>query len=78
VTLAINKHRPAPEGRQRLTAGSKEKLANVVVWEKLKPGAFITGPALVTSGNSTTFVEENWEWHLDRANMRISPGKRQA
>ncbi len=34
-------------------------------WEDLTPGAEIGGPALVSSGNSTTYVEPSWRWILD-------------
>ncbi len=66
--LEAKKYKPASEGTQRMAVGSRQALGKIFIWEKLKPGASIIGPALVTSGNSTTFIEENWEWYLDDFN----------
>ncbi|HWA34204.1 MAG TPA: hydantoinase/oxoprolinase family protein, partial [Cyclobacteriaceae bacterium] len=62
------KYKPVPEGRHPMVAGAKQVSGNVFVWEQLTPGASIIGPALVTSENSTTFIDENWEWFLDEMN----------
>ncbi|MEJ1236923.1 hydantoinase B/oxoprolinase family protein [Chryseolinea sp. T2] len=40
----------------------------VYIWESLKPGAYVKGPALVISRNSTTYVEKDWSFELDRNN----------
>jgi 5-oxoprolinase (ATP-hydrolysing) len=68
VKSDIKKYTPKPKGRQRMVVGSKQVLGDVFIWEQLQPGARIKGPALITSGNSTTFVEANWEWYLDAVN----------
>ncbi|MDN5205602.1 hydantoinase B/oxoprolinase family protein [Fulvivirgaceae bacterium BMA10] len=34
-------------------------------WEQLQPGAVITGPALITSFNSTIAVEKGWQFLLE-------------
>ena len=51
-------YQPSPEKLLKNKAG-------VYRWEKLNPGARIVGPALVVSGNSTTFVDNGWDWILD-------------
>ncbi len=40
-------------------------------WENLQAGAFISGPALVASHNSTTMVEDRWDFYLDENNNAI-------
>ncbi|MFZ5972973.1 MAG: hydantoinase B/oxoprolinase family protein [Bacteroidota bacterium] len=37
-------------------------------WENLTPGAFIQGPALIVSNNSTTCVDNGWTFYLDENN----------
>ena len=61
-TKRLKRYRPAPEKTLRTVSGGKVKTANVFRWEKLLPGAVLAGPALVVSGNSTTFIEDHWEW----------------
>jgi 5-oxoprolinase (ATP-hydrolysing) len=41
------------------------------LWEDLKPGATIEGPALVVSKNSTTVVDEGWSFYLDGNNNAL-------
>ncbi len=64
----IKRYKPLPEKRIQTVSGGKIKKANVFRWEKLLPGAVLNGPALVVSGNSTTFIEDHWEWTLDAVN----------
>lgn len=45
--------------------------SNVFLWEDLKAGATIAGPALVVSKNSTTVVEDGWSFYLDANNNAI-------
>ena len=66
--IQTKRYKPVPEKTQRMISGAKKKKGNVYRWEDLKPGAVVTGPALVISGNSTTFVEDQWEWSLDGVN----------
>lgn len=47
-------------------SGSQKKI-NIYQWEGLKPGAHVQGPALIVSGNSTTFVDAGWSFKLDSA-----------
>jgi 5-oxoprolinase (ATP-hydrolysing) len=44
---------------------------NIYVWEDLKAGAIVNGPALVVSKNSTTVVDEGWKFLLDANNNAI-------
>ncbi len=62
------KYKPVPEKKEVIFSGGKRMKGRIYRWEKLRPGAFIPGPALVTSGNSTTYVDDHWEWMLDGAN----------
>jgi len=57
---------PSPEKTTQTISGGRNKTTPVYIWESLKAGARISGPALVISSNSTTFVEPNWSWHLDK------------
>ena len=68
IKVAFKRHRPRPEKTQWIISRGKKKKGNVYRWEKLKAGAVISGPSLVTSGNSTTFIADHWEWLLDGNN----------
>jgi 5-oxoprolinase (ATP-hydrolysing) len=58
-----------PEGKPHLFRSDGKKVkGSVYRWEDLNRGALIDGPALVVSGNSTTFVDIGWRWILDGAN----------
>lgn len=56
---------PRRVAQQRATVAGKQKSIPVFRWEMLRPGALITGPALVVSENSTTLVEQGWKFQLD-------------
>ncbi|MEI9919246.1 MAG: hydantoinase B/oxoprolinase family protein [Bacteroidota bacterium] len=43
----------------------------VYEWESLQPGAFIEGPALVVSKNSTTVIDKGWMFDLDANNNAL-------
>ncbi len=58
-------YRPEAEKTITTTTRGRARPTGVFRWEKLKPGACITGPALIVSGNATTFVETGWSWNLD-------------
>ena len=54
----------------------------VYQWEKLSPGAEITGPAIVVSENSTSFIDEDWHWRLNAeltavVHQRLSIGEQE-
>lgn len=44
---------------------------NVFIWEDLKAGATINGPALIVSKNSTTVVDDGWSFYLDANNNAL-------
>jgi 5-oxoprolinase (ATP-hydrolysing) len=44
-------------------------------WEDLQPGARLTGPALLCSSNSTTYLEQGWECRLDTSNNALCEAK---
>ncbi len=75
-TTSTKKYNPKPEARQSIVVGTKQISANVYVWESLKPGASITGPALVTSENSTTFIDADWQFSLDKVNNALLSRKK--
>lgn len=64
----VSQYRPVAEKMQKIVLDGKSKRGGIYRWEKLRPGATVTGPALVISNNSTTFVEDHWVWTLDSQN----------
>ena len=71
IAKKIKIHQPKFEKTQWIRSGGKRKKGKIYRWEKLTPGATIAGPALVISGNSTTFIEEHWKWSLDAMNNAL-------
>ncbi|MGE0770557.1 MAG: hydantoinase B/oxoprolinase family protein [Cyclobacteriaceae bacterium] len=49
----------------------EQKEVKVFHWEALKPGAEINGPAILSSNNSTTLVEDGWRLQLDAHNHAL-------
>ncbi len=43
----------------------------IFCWEKLEPGAIISGPSMIVSQNSTTVVDDSWNFLLDENNNAI-------
>ena len=86
VIKKMTRYAPVAQGKQWMFTAEKRVAGRIFRWESLKPGAHIVGPALVTSNNSTTFIEKNWEWlldahnnaHLTRRNGVISKSKHSA
>ncbi|HTF21217.1 MAG TPA: hydantoinase B/oxoprolinase family protein, partial [Chryseolinea sp.] len=79
------RYTPAPSGEVSATDPGARNHRPVFVWESLRPGALIPGPALIISENSTSFVEAGWLFELDRHNngvltptTRHAPKKRAA
>ncbi len=80
VFVAIPGHQTIPSDNQsksyipekiksaKLVLGNKSVSCEVYYWEELKPGAAITGPAMIVSNNSTTIVEPGWNFGLDANN----------
>ncbi len=61
-------YQPEPGKVQKIVSGGRSMRGGIYCWENLKPGATVKGPALVISGNSTTYVDEHWVWSLDVQN----------
>lgn len=60
-------YKPTPAGYQKARVDGLQVRIGVYRWEDLTPGARIPGPALLVSGNSTTFANAGWEFRLDDA-----------
>ena len=61
-------YKPQPAQQTNLFVNGQWRKINVYRWESFKPGAAITGPCLLVSENSTTMVDSNWAFHLDKQN----------
>ncbi|MEM1137194.1 MAG: hydantoinase B/oxoprolinase family protein [Bacteroidota bacterium] len=48
--------------------GEKWRESPVFIWEDMSSGAYIKGPALLVSNNSTLVVEKDWELQIDTNN----------
>lgn len=59
------KYKPKPLKFKNIYTGNKWENCPVYRWEQLDPGAFVAGPALLVSDNSTFFVEATWSADLD-------------
>lgn len=59
------RYKPKPLKYGWTIVDGKKRKCTIFRWEELKPGANIMGPALVVSGNSTTFIDPQWHWTLD-------------
>lgn len=64
-------YKPAPAGKQQCLTSKGWEEANIYIWEGLKPGAKIKGPAIVVSRNCTVFIERSWRFFLDKHNHAI-------
>lgn len=66
-------YRPSALKSIKTYSSGRIRPCSVFRWEDLRPGAEISGPALVISGNSTTFVDSGWRCHLERSgNARMT------
>jgi 5-oxoprolinase (ATP-hydrolysing) len=70
-SLRINPYKPTPSKEGQVFTHGKKVKSHIYQWEQLAPGARIDGPALVISGNSTTFIDEGWRWTLDAYNHAL-------
>lgn len=59
------RYKPKPLKYGWSIVNGKKQKCTIFRWEELRPGASIMGPALVVSGNSTTFIDPQWHWTLD-------------
>jgi 5-oxoprolinase (ATP-hydrolysing) len=58
---AVEREAPAPvTARIALWCGGSSRNADLVERERMDPGSFIVGPAIVTERNTTTVVEPGW------------------
>lgn len=64
-------YKPRPSKTGIMYTRGKKVNGKIYKWEDLKPGAQIDGPALVISGNSTTFIDTGWHWVLDAHNHAL-------
>ncbi len=64
-------NRATPAKQSRIYFNGVWKKTGVYLWEQLKSGAIIKGPALVVSKNSTTVVNDHWEFRLDENNNAL-------
>lgn len=69
--LKLLSHKPSSNQHQQLWVNGAWKQTQLHAWETLKPGAKITGPAIVTSHNSTIVVEPGWVFFLDEHNNAL-------
>lgn len=68
IAAQPGRYRPNPEKSNSPSGGRRQIENPVYVWESLRPGAYIEGPALVISRYSTSYVEKGWSFSLDRYN----------
>ena len=64
-------YKPTSAHKQKMCMDGKWVNALIYQWEKLLPGASISGPALVVSQNSTTVVPTGWQFRLDKHNHAL-------
>lgn len=76
---SVRTYRPSALKVIKTFAAGRIRACSVYRWEDLRPGAEISGPALVISGNSTTFVDYGWRCRLERSgNARMTRLTRRA
>lgn len=63
----VRTYQPVALKKIRTFSGGRYVDCAVYTWEELRAGATIQGPALVVSGNSTTFIDSGWTWSLERS-----------
>lgn len=69
----IEQYTPQSFKHKEIFISGEWKNCPVIRWEDLLTGAYIDGPALVVSNNSTVFIEEGWSFFLDEnENARIN------
>ncbi len=64
-------YRPMPVKQSKIYFNGAWNKTGVYKWEQLSAGAVIEGPALVVSHNSTTVVNNQWEFKLDVNNNAV-------
>jgi len=83
VIVAVNGHRSAsinnkgasysPQSIKRINMrmDGKHRSGFIYRWEDLRAGAFLNGPAMIVSKNSTTIIEPGWSFSLDENNNAL-------
>jgi 5-oxoprolinase (ATP-hydrolysing) len=74
----IKSYRPAAVKQSKLFINGSWKKTGVYLWEQLRAGAVIKGRALVVSQNSTTVVNDHWEFRLDENNNALLREKKKS
>ncbi len=59
------RYQPQPVNRQTAWAADRWQEVPVYTEEDLQPGAFVTGPALISGPHATTWVATGWNFSLD-------------
>lgn len=67
----IKSYRPVAAKQSRIFINGSWKKTGVYLWEQLRGGAVIKGRALIVSQNSTTVVNDHWEFKLDGNNNAL-------
>ncbi|MEY4931399.1 MAG: hypothetical protein RI909_2123 [Bacteroidota bacterium] len=67
----ITSYKPLPVKQSKIFFNGAWKKTSVYLWEQLKYGAVVNGPALIMSQNSTTVVNDHWEFKLDEHNNAL-------
>jgi 5-oxoprolinase (ATP-hydrolysing) len=68
---SVSTYSASAERQVAMITGAGKIMADCFAWERLHPGARITGPAIITSRNSTTVVDAGWEFSIDGNNSGI-------
>jgi 5-oxoprolinase (ATP-hydrolysing) len=71
-----SRYKPSPDKRSKMFINNQWIPASIYRWEKLKPGAVISGPAMVVSENSTTVINDGWTLTLNENNHAVVKGGR--
>ncbi|MCX8491459.1 MAG: hydantoinase B/oxoprolinase family protein [Cyclobacteriaceae bacterium] len=71
IASRFKKYKPRAKANSTYLNNGKLSQISIFEWERLTAGATITGPAIVVSKNSTTLVEANWKFQLNRNNNGI-------
>ncbi len=58
-------YKPKPERQIKSLHEGRWVETGVYCWEKLQPGATVSGPAVIFSNNSTVYIRKNWHCELN-------------
>ncbi len=74
----IKSYRPVAAKQSSIFINGSWKKTGVYLWEQLRAGAVINGRALIVSRNSTTVVNDHWEFKLDENNNALLREKKKS